>query len=233
MWELDHNEGWELKNWCFQIVVLEKTLESPLDSKGIKPVNAKGNQPWIFTGRIDAQVEALILWPPDAKSQLIGNGLDVGKDWGQEETGTSENEMVGWHHWLKGHELEQTLGDDEGQGSLGCYSPWGRKESRHNWATENNNKWYWPSLSYSWQIFLSLLSKMLALGMRYQYFSDVLLAPNKPITLLIVAKWCFSITEITKSCFSNVNIYANHQESLFKYRLWFSRYELGAEVLCF
>ena len=120
MWELDHNEGWEPKNWCFQIVVLEKAPESPWDSKGIKPVNAKGNQPWIFTGRTDAEVEALILWPPDAKSQLTGKGLDVRKDWGQEEKGTSEDEMVGWHHWLKGHEFEQTLGEDEGQESLAC-----------------------------------------------------------------------------------------------------------------
>ena len=213
-------------------MVLEKTLESPLDCKEIQPVHSEGDQSWVFIGRTDVEAEALILWPPHTKSWLIGKDPDAGKD-KQEEKGMTEDDMVGWHHWLKGHELEQTLGDDEGQGSLGCYSPWGRKESRHNWATENNNKWYWPSLSYSWQIFLSLLSKMLALGMRYQYFSDVLLAPNKPITLLIVAKWCFSITEITKSCFSNVNIYANHQESLFKYRLWFSRYELGAEVLCF
>ena len=122
MWELDHKEGWAVKNWCFWIVVLEKTLESPLDSKEIKPVNPKGNQPWIFFGRTDA--EAPILWPPDAKSWLIGKDPDAGKDWGQEEKGMTEDEMVGWHR-LNGHEFEESLGDSEWQRSLGCYSPWG------------------------------------------------------------------------------------------------------------
>ena len=92
MWQLDRKEGWAPKNWCFQIV-LEKTLESPLDSKGIKPVNPKGNQPWIFIGRTDAETEA-ILWPPDVKNQLIGKNSDTGKDWGQEEKGETEDEMV-------------------------------------------------------------------------------------------------------------------------------------------
>ena len=101
MWELDHNEGWAPKNWCFQIVVLEKTLESSLDNKEVKSVNPKGNQPWIFIGRTDA--EAPILWPPDAKGQLIGKDADAGTDWRQEEKEVSEDEMVGWHHWLKGH----------------------------------------------------------------------------------------------------------------------------------
>ena len=107
--------------------MLEKTLESPLDSKEIKPVNPKGNQPWIVIGRTDA--EAPILWPPDVKSQLIGKDPDAEKDWSQEEKGTTEDEMVGWHHRLNGHEFEQTLGDSEGQESLVCCSPWGRKES--------------------------------------------------------------------------------------------------------
>ena len=110
MWELDHKEGWVLKNWCFQTVLLEKTLESPLDCKEIKPVNPKGNQPWIFIGRTDTEAETPILWPPDAKSQLIGKDPDAGKDWRQEEKGVTEDEMVGWHHWLKGHEFEQALG---------------------------------------------------------------------------------------------------------------------------
>ena len=103
MWELDYKQGWVLKNWCFQTVVLKKTLESPLDSKEIKPVNPKGNQAWIFIGRTDdeAEVEAPpILWPPDSKSQLIGKDPDAGKDWRQEEKGVTEDEMVGWHHWL-------------------------------------------------------------------------------------------------------------------------------------
>ena len=100
MWELDHKEGWTPKNWCFQTVVLEKTLESFLDSKEIKPVNPKGNQPWIFTGRTDAEAEVLILWPLDAKSQFIEKDPDAGKDWGQKKRGATEDEMVGWYHWL-------------------------------------------------------------------------------------------------------------------------------------
>ena len=122
MWELDCQESWAPKNWCFLTVVLEKTLESPLDCKEIKPDNPKGNQPWIFTGRTDAKAEAWILWPPDVKSWLIGKDPDAGKDWRQEK-GTAEDEMVGWHHQLNGHEFEQTLGDREGQGSLAFCSP--------------------------------------------------------------------------------------------------------------
>ena len=114
MWELDRKEGWVPKNWCFQTVVLEKTLEGPLDCKEIKPVNPKGNQSWIFIGKTDAEAEAPIFWPPDAKSQLIGKDPDSGKDWEQEEKGTTEDEIVGWHHQLDGHEFEQTLGDGEG-----------------------------------------------------------------------------------------------------------------------
>ena len=111
------------------MVVLEKTLESPLDCKEIKPVSPKGNQPGIFIGRTDAEAEAPVLWPPYAKSQLIGKDPDGGKDWGQEEKGMTEDEMTGWHHWLNGHVFVQTLGDGEGQGSLVCCSAWGHKES--------------------------------------------------------------------------------------------------------
>ena len=128
-WELDPKDGWSPKIWCFRTVVLEKTLESPLDSKEIKQVNTKGNQPWILNGRTDAEAEAPILWSPDVKRQLIGKDPDAGKNRRQEEKGTTEDERVGWHHQLNGHELEQTLGDGEGQGSLACYSPWGHKES--------------------------------------------------------------------------------------------------------
>ena len=111
-------ESWAPKNQCFWIVVLQKSLESLLDRREIKPVNPKGNQPWIFTGRTDSEAEDLVLWLLDAKSRLIGKDPDAGKDWGQEEKGATEDEMVGWHHWLSGHEFEQTLGDSEGQGSL-------------------------------------------------------------------------------------------------------------------
>ena len=123
MWELDHKEGWARKTWCFLTVVLEKTLESPLDSKEVKLVNLRENQLWIFIGRTDAEAKAPILGPPDAKSWPIGKDPDAGKDWRQEEKGTTDDRMAGWHHWLNGHEFEQALGDSEGQGSLVCCSP--------------------------------------------------------------------------------------------------------------
>ena len=122
------------KNWFFWTVVL-KTLESPLDCKEINAVNPKGNQPLICTGRTDAEAEVPIFWPPDAKSWLTGEDSDTGKDWRQEEKGVTEDEMVGWHHWLSGHKSEQTLGDSEGQGSLACCTLWSRRV-RHDWATE-------------------------------------------------------------------------------------------------
>ena len=118
----------------------EDSFESPLGSKELKPVHPKGNQPWIFIGRTDAEAEALIPWPPDAKSQLIGKDPDAGKDWRQEEKGTTEDEMVGWHHQLDGHEFEQTPGDGEGQGILACCSPWDCKESDMNEQLNNNKK---------------------------------------------------------------------------------------------
>ena len=112
--ELDHKESWAPKNWCFWTVVLEKTLESPLDCKEIKPVHPKGNQSWIFIRRTDAKAEAPILWPPDAGNWSIGKDPDAGKDWGQEEKGTPEDEMAGWYHWLDGCEFEWTLGVGDG-----------------------------------------------------------------------------------------------------------------------
>ena len=129
LWELDHKESWVSKNWCFWTVVLEKTLESPLDSKEIKPVHPKGNQSWIFIGRTDAEAEAPILWLPDAKKWFTGKDSNAGQDWRQEEKGTTEDEMFGWHHWLDGHELKQAPGVGDGQGNLACCSPWGRKDS--------------------------------------------------------------------------------------------------------
>ena len=122
MSELDQKEGWVLKNWCFQIVVLEKTLESPLDCKELKLVNPKGNQPWIFIERTDAEAEAPILWPPEAKSRHIGKDPDAGKDWRQNK-GAAEDEMIRWHHGLNGREFEQTPGDSKEQGSLAFCSP--------------------------------------------------------------------------------------------------------------
>jgi len=126
---------------------VEKTLESPLDSKEIKPVNPKGNQPWIFIGRADAEAEAPILWPPDAESQFIGKDPDAGKDWGHEK-GVTEDEMVGWHHWLNGHEFEPTSGNSEGQGSLACCSPWGHKElDMTEQLNDNNKKQYYVNIN--------------------------------------------------------------------------------------
>ena len=129
MWELDHKESWAQKNWCFWTVVLEKTLESPLDCKEIQPVHAKGDQSWVFIGRADVEVETPIVWPPHAESWLIWKDPDAGKDWGQEEKGTTEDEMVGWHHRHNGLGFGWTLGVGDGQGSLACCGSWSRKES--------------------------------------------------------------------------------------------------------
>ena len=121
-------ESWALKNWCFWTVVLEKTLESPLDCKKIQPVHPKGDQSWVFIGGTDAEAETPVLWPPHTKSWLTGKDSDAGRDWGQEEKGTTEDEMVGWHHRLDGHEFGWTLGVDDGQGGLACCNSWGCKE---------------------------------------------------------------------------------------------------------
>ena len=146
MWELDYKESWAPKNWCFWTVVLEKTLERPLDCKEIQPVHPKGNQSWIFIGRTDTEAETSTLWPPDAKNWLVWKDPHAGKDWRLEEKGMTEDEMVGWHHQLDGHEFEQAPGVGDGQGSLACCSPWGRKESdtteQLNW-TELKQKSNW------------------------------------------------------------------------------------------
>ena len=138
MWELVYKESWALKNRCFWTAVLEKTLENPLDCKEIQSVHPKGNQSWIFIGRTDVEAETPIFWPPDVKNWVIGKDPDTGKDRGQEEKGTIEDEMAGWHHWLNGHEFEQAPGDGDGQGSLACCSPLGHKETRLSDWTELN-----------------------------------------------------------------------------------------------
>ena len=161
MWQLDHKESWVPKNWCFWTVVLEKTLGlqgdptspldckgSPLDCKEIQPVHLKGNQSWIFIGKTDAEVETPIVWPSDAKNWLIGKDPDAGKDQRQEEKGMTEDEMVGEHHWLNGHEFEQAPGVGDGQGSLACCCSWDHKESdmteQLNWTEMLS-----PTLSFS------------------------------------------------------------------------------------
>ena len=162
MEKLDHKEGWVAKNWCFQTVVSEKTLESPLDCKEIQPVHPKGDQSWIFTGRTDAESDATILWPPDVKSWLTGKDPDAGKDRGQEEKGTTEDEMVGQHHQLNRHEFEEIPGDSEWQWSLACCSSWGHEESDTTEQLKNNNfflLWFSPAWSsqrtvkeYKWDL---------------------------------------------------------------------------------
>ena len=127
--ELDCEESWAPKNWCFWTVVLEKTLESPLDCKEIQPVHSEGDKPWNFFGRNDAKAETPVLWPPHAKSWLIGNDSDAGRDWRQEEKRMTEDEMAGWHHWLDGRESEWTPGVGDGQGGLACCDWCGRKQS--------------------------------------------------------------------------------------------------------
>ena len=133
-------ESWAPKNWCFWTVVLEKTLESPLECKEFQPVHPKGNQSWIFIGRTDAEAEIPIVWLPDAKNWLIRKDPDGGKDW-RREKGTTEDEMVGWHHWLQGHEFEHSPGVGDGQEGLACCSPWGHKEldttEQLNWLTDS------------------------------------------------------------------------------------------------
>ena len=126
---MDCEESWALKNWCFWTVVLEKTLESPLDCKEIQPIHPKGDQSWVFIGRTDAEAETRILWPPHAKSWLIGKDSDAGRDWEQEEKGTTEDEMAGWHHRLDGRESQWTPGVGDGQRGLACCSSWGCRES--------------------------------------------------------------------------------------------------------
>ena len=129
VWGLDCEESWALKNWCFWTLVLEKTLESPLDCKEIQPIHSKGDQSWVFFGRNDAKAETPILCPPHVKSWLIGTDSDAGRGWGQEEKGTTEGEMAGWHHQLDGREFGWTLGVGDGQGGLACCNSWGCKES--------------------------------------------------------------------------------------------------------
>ena len=130
--KLDYKESWAPKNWCFWTVVLEKTLESPLDCKKIQPIHPKEDQSWVFTGRTDAEAETPILWPPDEKSWIIWKDPDDGKDWRWEEKGTTEDKMVGWRHWLDGHEFEQDPG--VGEGKPGILQSMGSQRVRQGWA---------------------------------------------------------------------------------------------------
>ena len=154
MWELDCEEGWAWKNWCFWTVVLEKTLESPLDCKEIQPVHFE-DQPWDFFGRNDAKAETQILWPPHENRWLIGKDSDAGRVWGQEEKGTTEDEMAEWHHGLDVNESEWTLGDGDEQRGLACCDSWSCQDSditeRLNWTELNLWVKHW-----TWNLYLSL-----------------------------------------------------------------------------
>ena len=147
MWELDCEECWVPKYWCFWTVVLEKTLESPSDCKEIQPLHSEGDQPWVFFGRNDAKAETLVLWPPHAKSWLIGKDSDAGRDWGQEEKGMTEDEMAGWHHWFDGR-VWVNSGSWWWTGRPGVLRFMGSQRFGHNWVTELN--WTEGTLSLSW-----------------------------------------------------------------------------------
>ena len=193
MWELDYKESLVLKNWCFWTVVLEKTLESPLDCKEIQPVHPKGDQFWIFIGRTDAEAETPILWPPHVKNWLIWKDPDAEKDWRWEEKGITE-EMAGWHHQLNGYEFEQALGVGDGQGGLVCCIPWDLKESDTtvwlNWTELNMMLNYLPALKKKWEIF----EKVKEFGMNVSLFV--------PTWQQLVAKssWVLTIPPWTGAC---------------------------------
>ena len=203
MWELDCEEGWAPKNWCVWTVVLEKTLESPLDCKKIQPVYSEGDQPWDFFGRNDAKAETPVLWPPHAESWLIGKDCDAGRDWGQEKKGMTEDEMAGWHRWLDGRKSEWTPGIGDGQGGLACCDSWGRKESdtteRLNWTETANNVSY-ISANYPWQI-----HKYCETEFESEYFLNIfhfLFCNNSKLTEKLQVKKNFCISDSP-----NVNIY--------------------------
>ena len=190
MRELVHKESWASKNWCFWTVVLEKTLESPLACKEI-PVHPKGDQSWIFIGGTDAEAEATVFWSPDAKNWHIGKDPDARKDWRQEEKGTTEDEMVGWHHQLNEHVLEQAQGVVDGQGSLTCCSPWGCKESdkteRLNWTDVILFYWWeceWSSIFTNTSTFAAIPpwehSWIVSKGTAATFIHEQILPPSPP-----------------------------------------------------
>ena len=198
MWDLYCEESWVPKNWCFWPVVLEKTLESPLDCKEIQPVHSKRDQSWVFFGRTDAKAETPILWPPPAKSWFIGKDFDAGRDWGHKEKGMTEHEMAGWHHQLNGREFEWTPGAGDGQGSLAWCDSWGRKESdRTEWLN-------WTELKHSFDrigiVYQHLRKKS------YSQHSEAVFS-NSGITIFHVSMLlCAWFTAESTTCFPKVNL---------------------------
>ena len=184
MWELDYKESWLPKNWCFWTVVLEKTLESPLDCKEIQPVHPKGDQSWVFIGRTDVEAETPILWPPDLKNWLIGKDPDAGKDWRQEK-GMTEDEMAGWHHRLNGHGFGWTPGVGDGQGGLAYCGSWGRKElDMTEWRTE----WNWV-MNLSSFFFICIYDCFSTIYWKDYSFFTMLCLCQKPVVQIYV--WAY------------------------------------------
>ena len=205
MWELDCEESWALKNWCFWTVVLEKTLESPLDCKEVQSVHPKGDQSWVFIGRTDAEAETPILWLFHEKNWLIEKDSDAGKDWGQEEKGTTEDEMPGCHYQLDGQEFEWTPGVGDGQGGLVCWDSWGRKDSdtteRLNWTELTVLEIMRPSWLKS-QVF-TVHCEVFSLALfRLCLFACPQMVASTSFSLL----WNLDLPSLLKSALTNVKI---------------------------
>ena len=187
MWELDYKESWAPKNWCFWTVVLEKTLESPLNCKEIQPVHPEGDQPWVFIGLTDAEAETPILWSPDVKSWLIWKDPDAGKDWGREEKGMTEDEMVGWHHQHNGHGFRWTLGVGDGQGGLACC---GSQRVWNYWVTELKLKLV-KKLIVNFAVILGFLFELSGFSLCGVFWPAV-----RDIWWL---KWCVFVTQLCQT----------------------------------
>ena len=212
MWELDCAEIWAPKHWCFWTVVLEKTLESPLDCKEIQPVHPTEDKSWVFIGRTDAEAETPILWPPHVKSWLTGKDPDAGRDWGQEEKGTTEDEVAGWHHWLDGHEFEWTPGVGDGQGGLVCCVSWSRKESdmieRLNWTELNIIKYSLSKYKYKivWYTDVNpvdtqkLMMECILPFCIFSYISNSLCPVVAELFFILLSKWKKKIENMGLLC---------------------------------
>ena len=205
MWKSDYKESWAPKNWCFWTVVLEKSLESPLNSKELQPVHPKGDQSCMFIGRTDVEPETLILWPPDAKSWLIWKDPDAGKDWGQEEKVMTEDEMFGWHYWLNGHEFGWTLAVGDGQG-LACCSPWGCRVRHNEWLkwTEgyfHPNKWQQIMRRFTCTYFWINCSVLFQRG-RLLTLSSIIWRSQGLLTVLAWALWVS-----TRECYLKISFF--------------------------
>ena len=248
MWELDCEESWAPKNWCFWTVVLEKTLESPLDCREIQPVHSEGNQPWDFFGGTDAEAEAPVLWPPHVKSWLIGKDFDAGRDWGQEEKGTTEDEMAGWHHKLDVPGSEWTPGDGDGQGGLACCDSWVRRVG-HDWATELN----WTELAYMpirwiigsyarymfnyfWRISRLFSIVIISIQIPIRSAAGLLFFPplcQHLISLVLLFLFCFILIRVTYLIvlLVSISLMISYSDHLFMY--WLSMYMSSLEKYLF